>query len=259
MLLRVCPTLWEVYKGHSLKRLAALRTRENRRGRKRGLLYGGIDIGWWGRPADHLLCLWMGVWKGLKLTKHNEFFFGECGIPDCVILWTCRVCVKNFSIRNMKEDTFGRKKGIWRTSRSLYSCSTFRVFLIPYAWPKDGKVTDSVSRRRLRVDRRKSLWNEELNVQGSVIASCRVWSQMSDGSDHPFTVAKGSKLELWVQIWPTTVTFAGDIFLLMPRWKVEPNAVGSHVVFDKKSLLPAYELKTLKRSPYTCNNSSNSR
>ena len=57
-------------------------------------------------------------------------------------------------------------------------------------------MTVSVSKGRFRVVQRKSWWNEELNVQGSVIASCRVWSQMSDGSDHPFMVMKGSKLEL---------------------------------------------------------------
>jgi len=61
---------------------------------------------------------------------------------------------------------------------------------------------------------------------------------MLDGSDHPFTAAKGSKLEWWLQIWPTTVIFAGDIFLLSPRWKVEPDVLGSQVVFDMKSLLP---------------------
>ena len=172
MLLRGCPTLWEVCEGHSLKRLAALRTRENRRRCKRGSLYGGIDIGWWDRLADHLLYLRMGDWD-----RRNITFFFE-GNMAYQMEWSSEhvVCVKIFSISNMKEDTFGQKKGIWRTSRSLYSCSTFRVFLIPYEWPKDGKVTDSVSRRRFRVDRRKSLWNEELNVQGSVIASCRVWS-----------------------------------------------------------------------------------
>ena len=62
---------------------------------------------------------------------------------------------------------------------------------------------------------------------------------MSEGSDHPFTVAKGSNLELCGQIQPTTTIFVAVIFLVIPRLKVEPDTVGNQVVFDMKSLLPA--------------------
>lgn len=103
---------------------------------------------------------------------------------------------------------------------------------------KEGKAIDSERSRRLETARRKSYLRDVPNNQGLEIVTVQNLSAKLLGRDQVMMSANGSKEELEGSICPMMEISIGFISVLLPTRKPS-DAVGNHVVFDKKSFLLA--------------------